>query len=98
MKERLQEKLFLDTPSFWLVPPHIVQVRRTANDTEIPGFEMDWETLELQCDWRGMFTALLSEQKLTGSLVRTWVSSSHLILDSSTLSELRTFTTVSGGW
>ena len=46
-------------------PPQVVYFRRLANDTEIPGLKIkDNHPTEMECDWRGTFTALLWESKL----------------------------------
>ncbi|KAK0104272.1 hypothetical protein ONS96_005364 [Cadophora gregata f. sp. sojae] len=46
------------------VPRHTVQIRRDVNDGPIPGLTMDYDKLELSCDWRELFGAFYSEEYL----------------------------------
>ncbi|KAK0102617.1 hypothetical protein ONS95_006225 [Cadophora gregata] len=46
------------------VPRHTVQIRRDVNDGPIPGWTMDYDKLELSCDWRELFGAFYSEEYL----------------------------------
>lgn len=54
-------------------PQHYVQVHRDLNDTPIPGFSIDYEKLELTCDWRGLYTIFYGEEKLYGKYTKAWV-------------------------
>ncbi|MCJ1395584.1 hypothetical protein MMC18_008470 [Xylographa bjoerkii] len=45
-------------------PVHTVSVRRILNDTELPDFAFHSEELEVSCDWKGLFSALLYEEQL----------------------------------
>ena len=58
----------------WRYPWHITQIRHFANDTVIPGLQVDWVTLELRCDWKALYTALLYEEKLRLTLAQKWAS------------------------
>ena len=79
MMEVVKNKVESGSSSYWPRPPHIVSVRRMINDTEIPGIHFDSQTQELHCDWKGMFTALLSEQKLYFITMANWVGASLLM-------------------
>jgi hypothetical protein len=57
----------------WARPRAVVAVRRLANDTELPRAHWDDTTCELSLDWRGMFGALLWEEKLRIHLSKQWV-------------------------
>ncbi len=46
------------------VPQHTVQIRRDVNDGPIPDISMDYEILELSCNWRKLFSAFYSEEYL----------------------------------
>jgi hypothetical protein len=49
-------------------PPHTIQVRRELNDTPIPGLSIDYDTMTLSCDWRGLFSAFFAEELLVHNL------------------------------
>lgn len=44
-------------------PRMYVGIRKHINDTPIPGVELNWETLELRCDWMKMYSEWYREQK-----------------------------------
>src|ERR1700733_11203721 len=44
-------------------PKIIVQVRRDANDTQIPEMQADWDNLEISFDWKAMYNAYFREDK-----------------------------------
>jgi hypothetical protein len=54
-------------------PQHYVEVHRDLNDTPIPGFPIDYEKLELTCDWRGLYTRFYGEEQLYGKYTKAWV-------------------------
>lgn len=54
-------------------PKHYVQVHRELNDTPIPGLSIDYEKLELSCDWHGLFTRFYGEEMLYHTLQAAWV-------------------------
>jgi hypothetical protein len=45
-----------------------VQVRHDLNDTPIPGFSIDYDTLTISCDWRGLFSAFYAEELLVNNM------------------------------
>ncbi|CZS97853.1 uncharacterized protein RAG0_06741 [Rhynchosporium agropyri] len=45
-------------------PQHTVQIRRDVNDGPIPGLSMDYEKLELSCNWRELYAAFYNEEYL----------------------------------
>ena len=49
-------------------PPHTVQIRRELNDTPIPGLSIDYDSMTLSCDWRGLFSAFFAEELLVHNL------------------------------
>lgn len=55
-------------------PPHIVYIRCSANDTELPNYSIDLENFELSCDWKDMFTAFWYEEKFVDTLLHRYVS------------------------
>ena len=62
-------------------PPHYVQFRHLVNDTAIPGLKFNFRKLELQCDWKGLMTALLSEEEVVVRRMEKYVSHiSHIAL------------------
>lgn len=79
MQELRQHMLVVRPMNYWPRPPQVVQVRRHANDTEVPRFQVDWDKEEAQCDWRGLFTALYSEDKLATTLTRRMVRLLHCL-------------------
>ena len=58
----------------WRYPWHFTNIRHFANDTIIPNLQVDWVNLELRCDWKAMYTALLYEEKLRLTLAQKWAS------------------------
>ena len=54
-------------------PRIIVQIRHDANDTAIPGFEANWDTMEIKVDWMGMLSEWFKEQKEYSRRLREWV-------------------------
>ncbi|KAH8102083.1 hypothetical protein BXZ70DRAFT_52100 [Cristinia sonorae] len=44
-------------------PRLLIRIRSYVNDTRVPGFQGDWERLEIRCDWKGMFTEWFTEEK-----------------------------------
>lgn len=54
-------------------PVPYVQFRRQVHDTEVPGMKFDPETLQLELDWRGMFSAFFAEEKRYDRMMRGWV-------------------------
>lgn len=81
----------------WRYPLHIASIRHFANDTLLPGLQVDWVTLELRCDWRAVYTHLLYEEKLRLGLTKKWVLGAPMSLSLATL----TGTQISGigaGW
>lgn len=52
------------------VPPHVFAVRRIANDTELPGLQVDYDAFEVSFLWRPALTALFAEEEY-----RKWAAS-----------------------
>ena len=73
MMKRLKQNMKSDLPTNWPHLPSIVGVRSIINDTEIPSVYFHSQDEELSCNWRGMFTALLSECKLYTKLMANCV-------------------------
>jgi hypothetical protein len=48
---------------------HIVRVRNHLNDTPIPSVRIDYNKMELSCDWRALFTHLYAEEVLCSNLL-----------------------------
>ncbi|MCJ1431506.1 hypothetical protein MMC27_000859 [Xylographa pallens] len=49
----------------------VVRLRRFANDTGVPDCHIAWESIPLlQCNWKKMFSRLLSEEKLVAEGIR----------------------------
>lgn len=44
-------------------PQIIVQIRKEANDTLLPGFEPNWDALEIKVNWIGMYSEWFREHK-----------------------------------
>ncbi|KAK7752191.1 hypothetical protein SLS62_005935 [Diatrype stigma] len=44
-------------------PPHALSVRRVANDTALPGLEVDYEKHEISVLWRPMLSLLFGEEE-----------------------------------
>ena len=61
-------------------PPYIVSIRSMSNDTEIPSFHFNSQTRELYCDWKGMYTAFLTESKLYSTMLSKWVRTYHYMI------------------
>ncbi|KAL2752318.1 hypothetical protein ACRALDRAFT_1065480 [Sodiomyces alcalophilus JCM 7366] len=45
------------------VPPHVLVVRRVANDTELPDLRVDYDAFEVSFLWRPALTALFAEEE-----------------------------------
>jgi len=54
-------------------PVHTIQIRRSLNDTPIPGLSVDYENWELSCDWRGLYTCFYGEEQLCHRSTQKWV-------------------------
>ena len=54
-------------------PPHTIQICSDLTDGPIPGLSIDYETFELSCDWKEMFTIFWSEVQMTSNITRDWV-------------------------
>ncbi|KAJ8082634.1 hypothetical protein PM082_008489 [Marasmius tenuissimus] len=44
-------------------PKIVIQIRRQANDTLIPGLEFNFDDLEMKLDWKGMYSEWFKEEK-----------------------------------
>ena len=79
MDETMHEKAraalnhLFNEPNDWCRPKHILSVGTIVNDTEIPEFEWYPENLGVSCNWRGLFTALLLEERLARTKINAWV-------------------------
>ena len=71
-EKRMQKRVDAEQAT-WVDPFWYVGIRRLVNDTEIPGLQVDWKTVELRCDWKGMLSALFYEAKLWQTLAEKWV-------------------------
>ena len=54
-------------------PKIIVQVRRDANDTQIPEMQADWDKLEISFDWKAMYSLYFREDKEYHRRLGAWV-------------------------
>ena len=70
----LRSILESNPPDDYAHPAHLVSIGRYVTDSELPGFSIDWDRLEVSVDWKAMFTALLLEERLRTVLRRRWVS------------------------
>lgn len=61
-------------------PKVIVQVRKDANDTQIPGMEADWDKLEISFDWKKMYSAYFREDKEYHRRLGAWVRFIYTII------------------
>lgn len=48
---------------------HIVRVRNHLNDTPVPRLHIDYDEMELSCDWRALFTHFYGEEMLCSNLM-----------------------------
>lgn len=53
---------------------HTIQICSDLTDGPIPGLSFDYETIELSCDWKEMFTIFWSEVQMTSNITREWVN------------------------
>jgi len=49
-------------------PRHLIYIRPSANDTELPNCSLDFENWEVSCDWKGLYTAFWYEEKFIDTL------------------------------
>jgi hypothetical protein len=54
-------------------PQYEIQIHRDINDGPIPGLSMDYENLQLTCDWREMFSIFYGEEQIYHKLLNKWV-------------------------
>ncbi|KAG4416013.1 hypothetical protein IFR04_010838 [Cadophora malorum] len=80
-------------------PRHTVQIRRDVNDGPIPGLTVNYDKLELSCDWRGLFGAFYSEEylyhKFTAKTLKdraSWLSELKSKVDSGELDPMKVMT------
>ncbi|KAK0470244.1 uncharacterized protein EV420DRAFT_100128 [Desarmillaria tabescens] len=70
-------RMFNDGPSLER-PRAIVQVRHSANDTMLPGFQSNFDpdlgVFEVSFEWKGMYSHFFREQKEVSRRMRDWVS------------------------
>ncbi|KAF2145402.1 uncharacterized protein K452DRAFT_283760 [Aplosporella prunicola CBS 121167] len=52
------------------LPPHTILLRRFANDTDLPGLEIDYAKRAISFEWKGMFNALFSEELYVQRLLK----------------------------
>ena len=65
LSTRLKASLAIRSPGYWPNPPQLVYFKQIVNDTELPSFRIKYSPeIEISCDWRGLLTALLKEEKL----------------------------------
>jgi len=53
---------------------HTIQICSDLTDGPIPGLSFDYETIELSCNWKEMFTIFWSEVQMTSNITREWVN------------------------
>lgn len=60
---RIEFGPYSDPPpdSVFAWPPHILAVRREANDTELPGLRVDWEEHQISVLWKPMLSLFFGE-------------------------------------
>lgn len=44
------------------LPPHLIQIKQAANDSELPNLECDFKKREISFEWQGMFDRFFSEK------------------------------------
>lgn len=60
-----------DRKDYTWKPQRTVQVRREANDLDLPALSVDYEKMELSLNWNDLFCRFYAEQKL----INTWLHS-----------------------
>jgi hypothetical protein len=50
------------------LPPHQIRIKSTANDTELPKLEYDFQRREISFQWQGMFTRFFREKAVLEKL------------------------------
>ncbi|KAE8447021.1 hypothetical protein EG329_011155 [Mollisiaceae sp. DMI_Dod_QoI] len=65
-RKRMRESM---AESHLEIPLHIIQIRRDINDGPISGLSIDYDKLELSCNWREVFTAFYGEEFLYHKLL-----------------------------
>lgn len=71
MATRLKEAAFGDNI---VRAQHTIQICSDLTDGPIPGLSFDYETIELSCNWKEMFTIFWSEVQMTSNITREWVN------------------------
>jgi hypothetical protein len=54
-------------------PQYEVQIHRDVNDGPIPDLSVNYENLQLTCDWREMFSIFYGEEQIFHKYLRKWV-------------------------
>jgi len=54
-------------------PQYDIQIHRDINDGPIPGLSVDYENLQLTCDWREMFSIFYGEEQIYHQMLGKWV-------------------------
>ena len=54
-------------------PQYQIQIHQDINDGPIPGLSVDYENLQLTCDWREMYTIFYGEEQIFHGLLGKWV-------------------------
>ena len=54
-------------------PQYEIRVHQDINDGPIPGLSVDYENLQLTCDWREMFSIFYGEEQIYHRLLNKWV-------------------------
>lgn len=82
-------------------PKHTVEIRRDVNDGPIPGLSIDYDKLELSCNWRELFNAFYTEEylyhKFTADAIKkreSWVAELKSRVDRGELDPMSVMTKV----
>jgi hypothetical protein len=70
IRERLQKAV---EGRFIECPHNDIVVRREVSDGPIPGLSVDYENLQLTCDWREMYTVFFGELQIFHAHLNKWV-------------------------
>lgn len=54
-------------------PQYEIQIHRDINDGPIPDLSVDYENLQLTCDWREMFSIFYGEEQIYHKYLGKWV-------------------------
>lgn len=68
--QRLKEATYEDGFEF---PQHTIQICSDLTDGPIPSLSINYDSFELSCDWKEMYTIFWSEVQMTSNITGDWV-------------------------